>query len=76
MAETKKQSKSRKKQPKNKLRVKLVKSPIGYSQRQKATIRSLGLRRLQQTVEHDDTDVIRGMLAKVNHLVEVEEFSS
>lgn len=56
-----------------KVRVTLVKSPIGYSKRQKATIRALGLRRMNQTIEHVDTAVLRGMLAKVSHLVLVEE---
>ncbi len=55
------------------LRITLVKSPIGYSKRQKATLRALGLRRMQQTVVHKDTPVIRGMVAKVVHLVRVEE---
>ena len=55
------------------LRIKLVKSPIGYSQRQKNTVRALGLRRINQTVEHGDSPVIRGMVAKVSHLVQVEE---
>ena len=55
------------------LRVTLVKSPIGYTQRQKNTVRALGLRRLNQTVEHGDSPVIRGMLNKVGHLVQVEE---
>ena len=59
-------------QPK-KLRVTYVKSAIGYSERHKATIRALGFRRLHQTISHDDTPVLRGMLAKVNHLVRVEE---
>jgi large subunit ribosomal protein L30 len=57
----------------NKLRVTLVKSSIGYSIRQKRTVLALGLKRLRQTVEHEDTPVIRGMLAKVSHLVVVEE---
>ncbi|MBN1119898.1 MAG: 50S ribosomal protein L30 [Anaerolineae bacterium] len=55
------------------LRIKLVKSPIGYSQRQKDTVYSLGLRKMNQVVEHNDTPVIRGMVAKVIHLVQVEE---
>jgi large subunit ribosomal protein L30 len=55
------------------LRITLVKSPIGYNQRQKNTVRALGLRRMHQTVEHDDSLVIRGMVAKVSHLVQVEE---
>jgi large subunit ribosomal protein L30 len=55
------------------LRITLTRSPIGYSQRHKATVRALGLRRLHQTVEQADTPALRGMIAKVNHLVEVEE---
>ena len=55
------------------LRVTLVKSPIGYSKRQKGTVRALGLRRLNQTVEHVDSPVIRGMVNSVSHLVKVEE---
>ncbi len=59
-------------QPK-KLRITYVRSAIGYSVRHKDTIRSLGLRRLNQSVIHDDTPTLRGMLSKVNHLVRVEE---
>ena len=55
------------------LKVTLTKSPIGYSVRQKNTVRALGLRRLGQMVEHTDTPVIRGMINKVSHLVQVEE---
>jgi len=55
------------------LQVTLLRSPIGYSIRQKRTVRALGLRRLNQTVKHEDTPVVRGMIAKVNHLVAVEE---
>ncbi len=55
------------------LRVTLVRSPIGYSKDQKLTVRALGLRRLYQTVEHEDTPAIRGMIRKVIHLVRVEE---
>ena len=50
-----------------------TKSPIGYSKRQKGTVRALGLRRMNHTVEHEDSPVIRGMIAKVSHLVKVEE---
>jgi large subunit ribosomal protein L30 len=56
-----------------KLSITLVKSPIGYPVRQKATVRALGLRKMNQTVLQDDTAVIRGMIAKVSHLVRVEE---
>lgn len=55
------------------LKVTLVRSSIGYSTRQKNTIRALGLRHIGQTVEHQDSPVIRGMINKVSHLVEVEE---
>ncbi len=58
------------------LRVKLVKSGIGYSQRQKDTLRALGLRRMHQTVEQEDNPAIRGMIAKVAHLVKVENINS
>jgi len=55
------------------LRVTLVKSPIGYNKRQKATVRALGLRRMNHTVEHVDSPALRGMLNKVSHLINVEE---
>jgi len=55
------------------VRVTLVKSAIGYNYHQKRTLKALGLRRMLQTVEHADTPAMRGMLAKVLHLVEVEE---
>ncbi len=53
-----------------------TKSAIGYSQRQKDTIRSLGLHRLHQTVAKPDTPEIRGMVQKVTHLVTVREEES
>ena len=56
-----------------KLQVTLVKSPIGYSKRQKATVRALGLRRMNHTVEHVDNPAVRGMLNKVSHLIKVVE---
>jgi large subunit ribosomal protein L30 len=56
-----------------KLRVKWVRSAIGYSKDQKDTIRSLGLRKLQHTVEIEDNPAMRGMVNKVRHLVQVEE---
>ncbi|HEV2581149.1 MAG TPA: 50S ribosomal protein L30 [Ktedonobacteraceae bacterium] len=55
------------------LRVKYVKSTIGRPKDEKATIRALGFRKLQQTVEHEDHPAIRGMIRKVTHLVRVEE---
>ena len=59
-----------------KLQVTLVKSPIGYPQRQKATVRALGLRRMNSSVTHDDTPPIRGMINKISHLVKVEEIEA
>lgn len=56
-----------------KLRITWVKSSIGYSRRQKGTIRALGLHHLGDVVEQADTPVIRGMVNKVSHLVRVEE---
>ena len=55
-----------------KLRITYIKSAIGYNVKQKATIQALGLRRLHQTVEHEDSPVIRGMINKVSHLVRVD----
>ena len=56
-----------------KIRVTYVKSAIGYSKKQKGTIEALGFRKLHQSVVHNDTPVVRGMLNKVSHLIEVEE---
>ena len=55
------------------LQVKLVKSPIGYEKSQKATVKALGLTKLHQTVEKVDNPAVRGMIAKVSHLLEVTE---
>jgi large subunit ribosomal protein L30 len=55
------------------LRITLVKSAIGYSEKHKETLKALGFDRLNQTVEQLDTPSLRGMLRKVNHLVKVEE---
>jgi len=56
-----------------KLRIRQVKSASGHRSDQQRTVRALGIRRLNQTVEHNDTPQIRGMVFKVRHLVEVEE---
>ncbi len=56
-----------------KLVITYTKSAIGYEQRQRGSVRALGLHRLGEVVEHDDTPVIRGMINKVRHLVTVEE---
>ncbi|MBI4760566.1 MAG: 50S ribosomal protein L30 [Chloroflexota bacterium] len=55
------------------IKVTLVRSPIGYTKDQKETAKALGLRRLHQTVEHQDTPALRGMIRKIIHLVQVEE---
>lgn len=56
-----------------KLKITYTKSTIGYTVRQKATVKALGLRKLGQMVEHEDTPAIRGMINKVSHLITVEE---
>ena len=55
------------------VRVRQVRSAIGYDRRQRANLRGLGLRRMHQTVELEDTPAVRGMIGKVIHLVVVEE---
>jgi large subunit ribosomal protein L30 len=55
------------------LKITLIKSPIGYSKRQRRTVQALGLRKLYSTIVQADTPAVRGMVAKVDHLVEVEE---
>lgn len=56
-----------------KIRVTKVRSAINRSKNQKLTLEALGLKKLGQTVEHDDTPNILGMVNKVKHLVSVEE---
>jgi len=55
------------------LRVKQVRSTTDYPEKQRRTLRALGLRHVHDAVVHDDTPQIRGMIEKVRHLVEVEE---
>jgi large subunit ribosomal protein L30 len=55
------------------LRVTQVRSKIGIKPKQRGTLRALGLRRINHTVEHEDRPEIRGMIARVPHLVSVEE---
>ena len=57
----------------SKIRVTWIKSGIGYERSQKRTLASLGFHRLNQSVVHEDTSSIRGMINKVRHLVKVEE---
>lgn len=63
---------AKKSEPK-KLRVTLIKSPIGYTEVQKRTVRALGLRRMNQTVEHTDSPALRGMLQSIVHMIKIEE---
>jgi large subunit ribosomal protein L30 len=58
-----------------KLRVTLLKSGIGYAEDQKKTLKALGLGRLNQSVVHEDSASLRGMIIKVRHLVKVEDIS-
>lgn len=57
----------------NKLKITLVKSTIGAKPQHRKTVKALGLRKIRQTVEQPDNPQIRGMIAKVMHLVEVQE---
>jgi large subunit ribosomal protein L30 len=57
----------------SKIRIKWVRSQIGYSEDQRRTIRALGLKKLQHSVEREDSPTIRGMVHKVRHLIAVEE---
>ena len=59
--------------PSKRLRLTLVKSIIGLSPKQESTVKALGLRRIRQQVTHDDNVVIRGMIAKVPHVLEVRD---
>ena len=58
---------------KARIKVKQVRSEIGYNRRQRATLLGLGLRRMQQVVDVEDTPSVRGMIAKVSHLVIIVE---
>jgi large subunit ribosomal protein L30 len=55
------------------IKVKQVKSEIGYTERQRATLRGLGIRRMGRVVELEDTPSVRGMIEKVRHLIVVVE---
>jgi len=55
------------------LRIRMIGSVIGCPEKQRATVRGLGLRRLHQVVEREDTPAVRGMVKKVPHLVEIVE---
>ncbi len=53
------------------LRIKYVRSSIGRSEKQKRIVRSLGLRRLNQVIEREDTPAVRGVIAKIPHLIQI-----
>ncbi len=55
------------------LRIKWIKSGIGYPRDQRRTLKALGFHRLNEVIEKEDTPVIRGMINKVNHMVAIEE---
>ena len=57
--------------PARRLKVTLTRSIIGLSPRQEATVKALGLRRINRSVVHEDTPTIRGMIAKVPHVLRV-----
>ena len=57
--------------PGKKLKITLTRSMIGLSPTQEATVKALGLRRMHQSVSHDDTATIRGMIAAVPHVLQV-----
>ncbi len=56
-----------------KLKITLVKSPIGAIPKQRATVKALGLTKMHKTVEMPDNEAVRGMIWHVKHLVKVEE---
>jgi large subunit ribosomal protein L30 len=57
----------------SKIRITWIKSAIGYEERQRKTLKTLGFHRLNQSVVREDTNSVRGMINKVRHLVKVEE---
>lgn len=56
------------------LKITLIKSPIGYKKKAKLTLQALGLHKIHQSIEQVDSPVLRGMINRVNFLVQVEEF--
>ena len=56
-----------------KIKITLVKSPIGYKEKSKKTLEALGLRRMNQSIEHNSNDSIMGMIKIVDYLIKVEE---
>jgi large subunit ribosomal protein L30 len=56
-----------------KIKVTQIRSGIGFAKKQRATLRGLGLRKMHQTRELEDTPAVRGMANKISHLVKIEE---
>ena len=56
-----------------KIKITLIKSPIGYKEKAKKTLEALGLKRINQSVEHANNDSIMGMIKIVDYLIKVEE---
>lgn len=59
--------------PSETIKIQLVRSPIGYTERQKKTVKALGLKRMNQTVERPNNPAIRGMVDSIIHLLKVVE---
>jgi large subunit ribosomal protein L30 len=64
---------SNKQESRGRIKVTLVRSTIGRPKNQELTVRALGLRKLNSSIELPDTDSVRGMVTKVHHLVDVQE---
>jgi large subunit ribosomal protein L30 len=64
-------AKAKKAAPAGVIKVKMIGSVIGCPEKQRATVRGLGLRRMHQVVEREDTPLVRGMVKKVPHLVQI-----
>ena len=58
---------------KNKIQIKLVKSSIGYNVKTKKTLEALGIKKMHQTVSKNDSEALRGMISKIQHLVDYKE---
>jgi large subunit ribosomal protein L30 len=69
----KKTAKAAKAAAPKRLKITLVRSPIGFNQTQGKTVQGMGLRKIRHTVELPDTPATRGMILKVRHLIEVQE---
>jgi large subunit ribosomal protein L30 len=73
MAKKTAQTSAEKKPAAKKLKITLLRSPIGFNRTQAKTVEGMGLRRIRHSVELPDTPATRGMILKVRHLIEVQE---